>query len=211
MPSRSRAPSLPLPSWTLLRFYSFWRPVQRGGGHERRAGRRRAGDGPPAGAAPATSRCPSTRSSVIPSVRTCTFTPVCGRQVVAGYGRAAAPGGRPRHESLPAPGGAYPPYTPRRMKANRRVNPFTPGKRLTRPDVFSGRTAQLEDALGLLRQAAAGNVRHGPIRLALVCTRASPRDAAASCKGRPATATTTALSTPASRADAGARSVIGPN
>jgi hypothetical protein len=32
------------------------------------------------------------------------------------------------------------------MKANRRVNPFTSDKRLTRPDLFPGRTAQLEDA-----------------------------------------------------------------
>lgn len=44
-----------------------------------------------------------------------------------------------------------------------RVNPFTPGKRLTRPDIFSGRTSQLEAGTRLLVQAAAGRVRHGLI------------------------------------------------
>jgi AAA ATPase domain len=43
------------------------------------------------------------------------------------------------------------------------VNPFTPGKRLTRPDIFAGRTEQLENGIALLRQAAGGNVRHGLI------------------------------------------------
>ena len=42
-------------------------------------------------------------------------------------------------------------------------NPFRPGKRLTRPELFAGRSPQLADGFGLLRQAAAGNVRHGLI------------------------------------------------
>ena len=42
-------------------------------------------------------------------------------------------------------------------------NPFTPGKRLTRPDLFAGRTPQLRDGAALLDQAAAGNVRHALI------------------------------------------------
>ncbi|MEX0755289.1 MAG: ATP-binding protein [Actinomycetota bacterium] len=45
----------------------------------------------------------------------------------------------------------------------RAPNPFTPGKRLTRPDLFSGRTPQLEQGIRLLRQAASGNARHGLI------------------------------------------------
>jgi hypothetical protein len=44
-----------------------------------------------------------------------------------------------------------------------RINPFTPGKRLTRPDIFSGRTEQLEDGVKLLGRATHGNVRHGLI------------------------------------------------
>ena len=43
------------------------------------------------------------------------------------------------------------------------ANPFKPGKRLTRPDLFAGRTPQLEDGASLLKQAAAGNARHGLI------------------------------------------------
>ena len=49
------------------------------------------------------------------------------------------------------------------MAAAHRINPFTPGKRLIRPDIFAGRTSQLDDGLALLRQAAGGNVRHGLI------------------------------------------------
>lgn len=45
----------------------------------------------------------------------------------------------------------------------KRANPFTPGKRLTRPEIFAGRTPQLRDGVALLKQAAAGNVRHGLI------------------------------------------------
>jgi hypothetical protein len=44
-----------------------------------------------------------------------------------------------------------------------RVNPFTPGKRLTRPELFAGRSDQLEDGVKLLARAAHGNVRHGLI------------------------------------------------
>jgi hypothetical protein len=44
-----------------------------------------------------------------------------------------------------------------------RVNPFTPGKRLARPELFSGRTTQLEAGIALLRQTAGGDVRHGLI------------------------------------------------
>jgi hypothetical protein len=52
-----------------------------------------------------------------------------------------------RDMSPPAPGVVgLTRLTPCWMKANRRVLPFTSGKRLTRPDLFSGRTAQLEDA-----------------------------------------------------------------
>lgn len=65
------------------------------------------------------------------------------------------------------PGGAYPaePDSGRqaRVTPSNRLNPFTPGKRLTRPDIFSGRTQQLDAGLTLLRQAAGGNVRHGLI------------------------------------------------
>src|SRR5436190_11287234 len=43
------------------------------------------------------------------------------------------------------------------------VNPFTPGKRLTRPELFSGRTEQLENGVRLLARAANANVRHGLI------------------------------------------------
>ena len=42
-------------------------------------------------------------------------------------------------------------------------NPFRPGKRLMRPDLFAGRTPQLEAGLSLLRQAADGNARHALI------------------------------------------------
>jgi hypothetical protein len=44
-----------------------------------------------------------------------------------------------------------------------RANPFTPGKRLTRSDIFSGRTDELEDGVKLLARAKQGNVRHGLI------------------------------------------------
>ena len=44
-----------------------------------------------------------------------------------------------------------------------RINPFTPGKRPTRPDLFSGRTDELEDGVKLLARTAHGNVRHGLI------------------------------------------------
>jgi len=43
------------------------------------------------------------------------------------------------------------------------ANPFKPGKPLICPELFAGRTTQLSDGLGLLKQAAAGNVRHGAI------------------------------------------------
>lgn len=42
-------------------------------------------------------------------------------------------------------------------------NPFSPGKRLTRPDLFSGRKKQLRGAVSILVQAAAGNARHALI------------------------------------------------
>ena len=42
-------------------------------------------------------------------------------------------------------------------------NPFAPGKRLTRPDLFAGRTSQLNAGASLLVQAAAGNSRHALI------------------------------------------------
>jgi hypothetical protein len=44
-----------------------------------------------------------------------------------------------------------------------RYNPFTPGKRLTRPALFAGRSAELEAGLRLLVQATEGNARHGII------------------------------------------------
>jgi energy-coupling factor transporter ATP-binding protein EcfA2 len=44
-----------------------------------------------------------------------------------------------------------------------KTNPFTPGKRLTRPELFAGRTEQLEAGVRLLVQAGGGNVRHGLI------------------------------------------------
>lgn len=44
-----------------------------------------------------------------------------------------------------------------------RFNPFTPGKRLTRPELFAGRFDQLEDGVKLLARASHGNVRHGLI------------------------------------------------
>jgi hypothetical protein len=44
-----------------------------------------------------------------------------------------------------------------------KYNPFTPGKRLTRPDLFAGRTAQLEEGVKLLGRATHGNVLHGLI------------------------------------------------
>jgi hypothetical protein len=49
------------------------------------------------------------------------------------------------------------------MAAIQHINPFTPGKRLTRPDVFSGRTRQLMDSWRLLLQAGAHNARHALI------------------------------------------------
>src|SRR5688572_4072961 len=45
----------------------------------------------------------------------------------------------------------------------KKANPFTPGKRLTRPDLFAGRDKQVHAGVALLAQAAAGNVRHGLI------------------------------------------------
>jgi hypothetical protein len=44
-----------------------------------------------------------------------------------------------------------------------KVNPFTPGKRLTRPDLFSGRTVELDAGIKFLTQAAFGNVSHALI------------------------------------------------
>lgn len=49
------------------------------------------------------------------------------------------------------------------MNVRLRANPFTPGKRLTRPELFSGRTDQTESGMRLLLQASQGNVRHGLI------------------------------------------------
>jgi AAA ATPase domain len=49
------------------------------------------------------------------------------------------------------------------LEASMRLNPFTPGKRLTRPEIFSGRTEQLESGVNLLARASGGNVRHGLI------------------------------------------------